>query len=81
VSKKRNSKRGAANVEYAITLGAVALVIAAMFGQTSEGINGVWRKATAAAAQSSAVPSGGMKSVDCLANAHGDSKVCSSTNR
>jgi Flp pilus assembly pilin Flp len=78
VSKKNNGERGVATVEYGITIGVVALVAAAMFAQTSAGINGVWRHATTAATKSPAA-SATPAFLDCMANAHGDSKVCSNT--
>jgi Flp pilus assembly pilin Flp len=78
VSKKNYSERGVATVEYGITIGAVALVAAAMFAQTSAGITGVWRLAAAASAKSPSA-STTTTSVGCMANAHGDSKVCSNT--
>jgi len=77
VSKKNRSERGVATVEYGITIGVVALAAAAMFAQTSAGITGVWKNATAAASKSPATYSSGPKSVDCMAKAHGNSKICS----
>jgi Flp pilus assembly pilin Flp len=77
VSQKNNRERGVATVEYGITIGAVALVAAAMFAQTSAGITGVWKQATATAAKSPAAAYQTPVSYGCMANAHGDSKVCS----
>ena len=77
VSKNTNNERGVATVEYGITLGAVALVAAVMFAQTSAGIKGVWQHASAATAKSPAAAGGSTGSVACMANAHGDSKACS----
>jgi Flp pilus assembly pilin Flp len=79
VSKKNCGERGVATVEYGITIGAVALVAAVIFAQTSAGIKGVWRQAAATAAKSPAVASTGVASIGCMANAHGDSKACSNT--
>jgi Flp pilus assembly pilin Flp len=79
MSKTNNNERGVATVEYGITIGAVALVAAAMFAQTSAGVTGVWKNATAAANKSAAAHSSGSgftTSPDCMAGAHGDSKVC-----
>jgi Flp pilus assembly pilin Flp len=75
VSEKNRSERGVATVEYGITIGAVALVAAAMFAQCSDGVAGIWRQATAASGRASAATS--ISYTECMANAHGDSKVCS----
>jgi Flp pilus assembly pilin Flp len=79
VSKNTNKERGVATVEYGITLGAVALVAAVMFAQTSGGIKGIWQHAAAATAKSPAAASGTTSSIGCMADAHGDSKACSNT--
>jgi Flp pilus assembly pilin Flp len=79
VSKTNYNERGVASVEYGITIGVVALVAAAMFAQTSAGVNGIWKNATAAANKSAAAHSSGsafITSPDCMYGAHGDSKVC-----
>jgi Flp pilus assembly pilin Flp len=78
VSKKFNCERGVATLEYGIIFGAVALLAAVMFAQTSAGIKGVWNHAAAAAAKSSAASNTtAPRFLDCMAKAHGDSKICS----
>ncbi len=71
MSGTKNLERGVATVEYGITIGAVALVAAVMFAQTSAGVSGIWKQAAAAASVTMA------GSVGCNSSAHGDSKICS----
>jgi Flp pilus assembly pilin Flp len=78
MSGTKNLERGVATVEYGITIGAVALVAAVMFAQTSAGVSGIWKQAAAAAGKSPAAASVTMAgSVGCNSSAHGDSKICS----
>jgi Flp pilus assembly pilin Flp len=80
VSKKANNRRGVATLEYGIAIGAVAIVAAAMFAQTSAGIKGVWKHAAVTTSQSPAaqIATTSPQFIDCMAKAHGDSKICSS---
>jgi Flp pilus assembly pilin Flp len=78
VTSKKTSERGIATLEYGITVGVVALIAAAMFAQTSAGVTGVWKQATVAASKNAPQNTSSPQFLDCMAKAHGDSKICSS---
>jgi Flp pilus assembly pilin Flp len=78
VTKKNSRERGGFLVEYGLTVGAIALTAAALYAHSSPGVTGIWKQANAVSMKSSAAQGQGPTFIDCMANAHGDSKVCSS---